>query len=191
MNVSPFRSVLRVQIAEAVSKRALSVTCAALQRRGGKNTDDKPPLQPIHHHHKPTHHSSPHFGKHGRGGGGSKWVDRRSDGGGGGAHGKKLQPPSVSSLFTPVPVSPNPDDINVGAELTDKLKKQDLMKILTTFSQREPVKALSREHGLDSKYCTRCSFEAWVILSASTVLTSVPRRVCHGLCHEADKFRLS
>jgi hypothetical protein len=160
MNVSQFRSVLRVQIAEAVSKRALSVTCAALQRRGGKNTDDKPPFQPIHHHHKPTHHSSPHFGKHGRGGGGSKWVDRRPDGGGG-TYGKKLQPPSVSSLFTPVPVSPNPDDINVGAELTDKLKKQDLMKILTTFSQRDPVKVLSREHGLDSKYCTRFFFDCF------------------------------
>ncbi|XP_064466050.1 ATP-dependent RNA helicase SUPV3L1, mitochondrial-like isoform X2 [Ornithodoros turicata] len=60
---------------------------------------------------------------------------------------------SLSSLFMPVPVkvSSNPDDINVGEELTTKLKKEDLLKILNQFSKRPEVIKLSEENGLDAR----------------------------------------
>lgn len=59
---------------------------------------------------------------------------------------------SVSSLFTPVPVKakPNPDDINVGAELTGTLNKADLLKVLNKFYQQKEIKQLLTENGLDS-----------------------------------------
>lgn len=61
---------------------------------------------------------------------------------------------SVSSLFTPVPVKakPNPDDINVGAELTGTLNKADLLKVLNKFYQQKEIKQLLTENGLDSTF---------------------------------------
>lgn len=60
---------------------------------------------------------------------------------------------SISSLFIPVPVKakPNPDDINVGAELTGELNKADLLKVLNKFYQQKEIKQLLVENGLDSK----------------------------------------
>lgn len=60
---------------------------------------------------------------------------------------------SISSLFVPVPVKakPNPDDINVGAELTGELNKADLLKVLNKFYQQKEIKQLLSENGLDSK----------------------------------------
>lgn len=57
---------------------------------------------------------------------------------------------SSASLFHPVPVKPNPDDINIGAELTGVLKKTDLLKILNSFVQKKEIKELSQQYGLDS-----------------------------------------
>ncbi|XP_066149573.1 ATP-dependent RNA helicase SUV3 homolog, mitochondrial [Euwallacea fornicatus] len=57
---------------------------------------------------------------------------------------------SVSSLFTPVQVKPNLDDINVGAELTGNLNKADLLKILNKFFQNPSIKHLLTENGLDN-----------------------------------------
>lgn len=54
-----------------------------------------------------------------------------------------------SSLFKAVPVQTNRDDINVGAELTGKLDKGELLKILNKFTQKAEIKTLSMEHGLD------------------------------------------
>ncbi|KYM98234.1 hypothetical protein ALC62_11084 [Cyphomyrmex costatus] len=55
------------------------------------------------------------------------------------------------SLFHPVPIKPNPDDINVGAELTgSSLKKTDLLKILNAFSQKTEIKELAQQYGLHS-----------------------------------------
>ncbi|KYN34951.1 hypothetical protein ALC56_10919 [Trachymyrmex septentrionalis] len=55
------------------------------------------------------------------------------------------------SLFHPVPVKPNPDDINVGAELTgSSLKKTNLLKILNTFSNKTEIKELAQQYGLHS-----------------------------------------
>ncbi|XP_031787332.1 ATP-dependent RNA helicase SUV3 homolog, mitochondrial [Nasonia vitripennis] len=57
--------------------------------------------------------------------------------------------PNISSLFRPIPIKPNPDDINVGAELTTALKKSDLLKILNSFMLKKEVRALAIEYGLD------------------------------------------
>lgn len=59
---------------------------------------------------------------------------------------------SLSTLFTPVPIKPNPDDINIGAELSRSLDKVELLKILNKFSQKKEVKLLCMENGLDSNY---------------------------------------
>ncbi|XP_044730588.1 ATP-dependent RNA helicase SUV3 homolog, mitochondrial, partial [Chrysoperla carnea] len=56
----------------------------------------------------------------------------------------------LSTLFVPVPVKSNPDDINVGAELTGKLNKSDVMKILNKFYQKKEIKSLAMENGLDN-----------------------------------------
>ncbi|KAK0163274.1 hypothetical protein PV327_006974 [Microctonus hyperodae] len=56
---------------------------------------------------------------------------------------------SINSLFHPIPVTPNSDAINVGAEFAGELKKADLQKVLSIFYQRKEVKNLAKEHGLD------------------------------------------
>jgi len=58
---------------------------------------------------------------------------------------------NLSTLFVPVPVKPNPDDINVGAELTGRLNKGDLLKVLNRFYQKPEIKQLALDNGLDSK----------------------------------------
>jgi len=58
---------------------------------------------------------------------------------------------NLSTLFVPVPVKPNPDDINVGVELTGRLNKSDLLKVLNRFYQKPEIKQLALENGLDSK----------------------------------------
>lgn len=58
-----------------------------------------------------------------------------------------------SNFILPVPVraTSNPDDINVGEEMSGKLAKDDILKLLNQFSRRQPVKMLSEENGLDTK----------------------------------------
>lgn len=58
---------------------------------------------------------------------------------------------NLSALFKPVPVKSNPDDISVGAELTGKLDKGELLKVLNRFTQKRETKMLCMENGLDSK----------------------------------------
>lgn len=57
----------------------------------------------------------------------------------------------VSTLFVPVMVKSNPDDINVGAELTGSLNKGELLKILNRFFQKREIKVLAMENGIDRK----------------------------------------
>lgn len=59
---------------------------------------------------------------------------------------------TLASLFKPVPVKANPDNINVGIELTGKINKADILKILNKLTQSKQVKALCKENGLSSKY---------------------------------------
>lgn len=51
----------------------------------------------------------------------------------------------------PVKLSNNPDDINVGEELTTKIKKEDLLKLLNQLSKRPEVTSWSQENGLDAR----------------------------------------
>jgi ATP-dependent RNA helicase SUPV3L1/SUV3 len=60
----------------------------------------------------------------------------------------------LSQLVVPVTVklTRNPDDINVGEELTGcKLEKDDILKTLNAFFRRPPIRKLAEENGLDSK----------------------------------------
>lgn len=55
-----------------------------------------------------------------------------------------------TSLFKPVPIKLSQDDINVGAELTGmSLDKAELLKILGKFSQKNEVRVLCFENGMD------------------------------------------
>lgn len=58
---------------------------------------------------------------------------------------------TLASLFKPVPVKANPDNINVGIELTGKINKADILKILNKLALSKQVKALCKENGLSSK----------------------------------------
>lgn len=64
---------------------------------------------------------------------------------------KKHDKSNPSALFVPVPVKPNPDDINIGEEFTGRLKKQDLLKILNKFYQKPEVRVLASNNGLDDQ----------------------------------------
>lgn len=64
---------------------------------------------------------------------------------------KKHDRGNPAALFVPVPVKPNPDDINIGEEFTGRLKKQDLLKILNKFYQKPEVRVLASENGLDDQ----------------------------------------
>lgn len=68
------------------------------------------------------------------------------------ARNRKPQPGNVSTLFKPVQVQHNADEMDVGSELAGKLEKAAVLKILNKFTQRREVKALCSENGLDSKY---------------------------------------
>ncbi|KAI5641916.1 hypothetical protein NE865_05915 [Phthorimaea operculella] len=65
--------------------------------------------------------------------------------------GKKHDRGGPGALFVPVPVKPNPDDMNIGEEFTGRLKKQDLLKILNKFYQKPEVRTLASENGLDDQ----------------------------------------
>ncbi|XP_045475671.1 ATP-dependent RNA helicase SUV3 homolog, mitochondrial isoform X1 [Harmonia axyridis] len=62
----------------------------------------------------------------------------------------------ISSLFVPVAVKPNPDDINVGAELTGSFNKAELLKLLNKFYQKTEIKQLLTENGLDNYLQHQC-----------------------------------
>ncbi|KAK2589289.1 hypothetical protein KPH14_007841 [Odynerus spinipes] len=63
--------------------------------------------------------------------------------------GKKSKNNVVNTLFRPVPVKPNPDDINVGSELTSALKKLDILLIINKFIENKEIKSLAQDFGLD------------------------------------------
>ena len=59
----------------------------------------------------------------------------------------------LSSLIRPIEVKPvkNPDEINVGVELSGSVAKEDVLRVLNQFLRRGEVKELSAEAGLDSR----------------------------------------
>ncbi|XP_046413678.1 ATP-dependent RNA helicase SUV3 homolog, mitochondrial isoform X1 [Neodiprion fabricii] len=106
--------------------------------------------------------------------------------------GKKDDSTTITSLFKPVPVKSNPDDINVGVELSGALNKADLLKVLNQFYQRKEIKVLAMEHGLDSylQHQTFISFRRYC-LDAETLpadLHVVISDIMQGAGHVDDIF---
>lgn len=58
---------------------------------------------------------------------------------------------SVSKLFQPATIKES-DGSNIGVELTGKINKSQLLKILNQFSQKREIFNLCKEHGLDGMY---------------------------------------
>ena len=56
---------------------------------------------------------------------------------------------NLNQLFKPVPVLPNPDDMNLGEEIAGKMNKQALLKTLNALYLSKSIKELSKEHGMD------------------------------------------
>ncbi|XP_043251160.1 ATP-dependent RNA helicase SUV3 homolog, mitochondrial [Colletes gigas] len=57
---------------------------------------------------------------------------------------------SVSVLYHPVPVKTNPNDKNIGIELTGTLNKSEIIKFLNIFEQKKSVMDLALKYGLDN-----------------------------------------
>ncbi|GLH11315.1 hypothetical protein R5R35_001449 [Gryllus longicercus] len=99
---------------------------------------------------------------------------------------------NASSLFIPVPVKPNPDDADIGAELTGKLDKAELLKVLNKFFQSKQIKSVSLENGLDNhllhQACT--SFRRYCLEAESLPvdLHVVISDIIHGAGHADDIF---
>jgi ATP-dependent RNA helicase SUPV3L1/SUV3 len=103
-----------------------------------------------------------------------------------------LNDKEVSSVFKPVPVRSNPDDINLGEEIAGKISKQALLRTLNTFYQSNEIRTLSKDQGLDDylyhqayisfrKYCMDISHlpsELYVLFSD----------ILQGAMHEDDIF---
>ncbi|XP_043487445.1 ATP-dependent RNA helicase SUV3 homolog, mitochondrial isoform X1 [Polistes fuscatus] len=56
---------------------------------------------------------------------------------------------NINTLIRPVPVKSNPDDINIGSELTGDLNKTNLLIVLNKFIEIKEIKSLALEYGLD------------------------------------------
>lgn len=59
----------------------------------------------------------------------------------------------LSSFFKPIIVQPNSGDLDVGAEIVGKLDKNEVVKALNKFTQKQEIKKLCWENGLDGKIC--------------------------------------
>ncbi|KAI1297274.1 ATP-dependent RNA helicase SUPV3L1, mitochondrial [Halotydeus destructor] len=102
---------------------------------------------------------------------------------------------TISSVVVPLNVkaSNNPDDIDVGEELTgNKIKKEDLLKTLNLFFRRQPIKKLSEDHGLDNKLFAQAfvSFRTYCLESSvlSPELHVVLSDILQGHGHVDDLF---
>lgn len=58
---------------------------------------------------------------------------------------------SINSLFKPVPVKENSDNA-IGIELTGSLNKRKIIQILCDFAQKEEIKELTINYGLDGNF---------------------------------------
>nr|XP_042901967.1 ATP-dependent RNA helicase SUV3 homolog, mitochondrial [Parasteatoda tepidariorum] len=59
----------------------------------------------------------------------------------------------ISSIVIPVPVAPanNVDDINIGEELSTKINKVDILKLINKFFKQPEITIIAAENGIDSK----------------------------------------
>ena len=65
----------------------------------------------------------------------------------------------ISTLVVPVPIDPLQSDgsSDVGEEITGKLNREEVLKVLNLFYRRPEIKKLAEEHGIDSK-CNQFDF---------------------------------
>ncbi|GBM01033.1 ATP-dependent RNA helicase SUV3, mitochondrial [Araneus ventricosus] len=65
----------------------------------------------------------------------------------------------ISSIVIPVPLTPanSVDDINVGEELSTKINKDDILKLINKFYKQPEVNIVAAENGLDSKLFHRAA----------------------------------
>ncbi|RWS23062.1 ATP-dependent RNA helicase SUV3-like protein, partial [Leptotrombidium deliense] len=85
----------------------------------------------------------------------------------------KSDKPTLSSLVVPieVKVTSNPDDINLGAEITGgKLKKSEIVTIINEILLREHFKLLAQENGIDHTLFQQCFQSFRTFCSNSKVL---------------------
>lgn len=108
---------------------------------------------------------------------------------------KSTDKQNLSQIVVPiaVKVSQNPDDINIGKELTgDPLSKDDILKILNNFYRRQPIRRLSEDNGLDSKLYLQAysSFRKFCLESdiLPIELHITLSDIVKGSCHVDDLF---
>lgn len=65
---------------------------------------------------------------------------------------------STSLLFTPVPVKIDDNTSPAGEELSGKLDKTKLVKIINAFYRKPELQQLAEENGLDSEFSKICLF---------------------------------
>lgn len=63
----------------------------------------------------------------------------------------KQKDKSSSVLFTPIPIKVNNDELPTGEELTGKLDKVQLVKVINAFYRKPELKLLTEENDLDGE----------------------------------------
>lgn len=65
--------------------------------------------------------------------------------------GKRNKSSNITSLFKPVQVKLNSDDIDVGNEITGSLNKSDILLIIKEFMEKKEIRSLALDFGLDEQ----------------------------------------
>ncbi|XP_034044385.1 ATP-dependent RNA helicase SUPV3L1, mitochondrial [Thalassophryne amazonica] len=107
-------------------------------------------------------------------------------------NGSSIRPPDTS-LFMPVTLKTNSSaDSGVGAELSQALDKNELLKIVNRFYKRKEMQKLGGEHGLDARLFHQAfiSFRNFVleVESLPAELHVILSDICCGAGHVDDIF---
>ncbi|XP_069549776.1 ATP-dependent RNA helicase SUPV3L1, mitochondrial [Brachyistius frenatus] len=103
------------------------------------------------------------------------------------------QKPPDTSLFVPVSLKTDSSaDEGVGAELTQPLDKNELLKVLNRFYKRKEMQKLAADHGLDARLFHQAfiSFRKYILemTSLSADLHIILNDVCWGAGHVDDIY---
>ncbi|XP_030271442.1 ATP-dependent RNA helicase SUPV3L1, mitochondrial [Sparus aurata] len=101
--------------------------------------------------------------------------------------------PPDTSLFVPVPLKTDPAvDGSVGAELTQPLDKNQLLKMLNKFYKRKEMQKLASDHGLDARLFHQAfiSFRKYVLemTALPADLHIILSDICFGAGHVDDIY---
>lgn len=78
---------------------------------------------------------------------------------------------SISKLFQPATIK-EVDANNIGVELTGKVNKTQLLKVLKQFSQKKEISDLCKEYGLDGMYEIHCKVQIVLNIVLSNCMES-------------------